>query len=181
LLNEIKKDKYYLDGLFLREYKVWPAGLDPDDMPSIQREFVLYLTAYVPSMDALRNWISYKHEESEILKKDFTKELGESEDVLKTIARARNMSVEAYVKSKLKKIRNNAIKKLRKDYGLETAEEDSRTKMMRKYDDVAKALEGHTAKMEKLSEMFKRPPELRKKSDESETAQSITGKPINES
>lgn len=161
MLNEVQEDKYFVDGVFLREFKIFPNGCKPDELHPIQREFIVYLSAYSPSLDAIKQWIFFEIEKEKLDKIDFITKIDVKNDVLEIIAKHRGITINELKKQKAEVLKENAVNKLREEFGLAESKDDGinvRQELLKKYDDMANALAGGKGK----PKIFKKPEFLTK-------------------
>lgn len=161
MLKEIQKDKYFIDGVFLKEFKIFPTGCDPDNLLPIQKEFLIYLAAYSPSFDGLKNWINYELEKKEIEQADFTNKIDVKDEILEVLAKQKDITIIELKNEKAEKLRKESLEQLKEKYGLEEKSEiDVRQEFLKKYHDLATSLAGATKKLNETSKLFERPKEL---------------------
>lgn len=132
MVKEAFKDKYLIDGFFIREFNVFPDKFDIKNLLPIQREFLMYLISAIPKKDDIKISLFYEKERNEIMEKTYDYEIETRPEVLKIVARSANITTEEYIKRQRKQLRDRDIEKLNEKFKVEEAEDNDRKKKIAK-------------------------------------------------
>ncbi len=120
---------------------MFPPGIDKDNLHDIQKDFIVYLVASIPTMEDLSLWLQFEAEKGKIMKRDFMDEIETIPEVLEMSAVSAGITVEEYKRRQTEKLRDDEIEKLREKFGYNSEEdEDDRLKVLRHYRDIAENL-----------------------------------------
>lgn len=121
---EAQKDKYFIDGFFIRHFNIWPINIDKNNLLDMQKIFIAYLIGFIPEISGWKLQLEYLKSIDEI------KNLSESDiEITQEEIDISKLHGKNITKLKQKKLENEKIKriaKLNKDYGIEEKEEDKR-------------------------------------------------------
>lgn len=149
MVKEAKEDRYLVDGFWLRNFNQFPAGVEPENMLPVQREFIMYLCAAVPPVEGLRRWMDYSEEIREAENKDWAAEVDitSNEAILRVAADAKRVPQEQYLadwrNERAAELKKKAIDEIKESYGLKSEVEsaaDERQSILAKYQEAAKRL-----------------------------------------
>jgi len=120
-LQEARKQEHLIDGFFLREFKIFPDGCNPERLMDFQKEFIMYLCIATPSNEALSSAFCYEIDKRELERKDFVKEYLKNKSekrlaLIEGLAKSKGLTLEDYTKDGAEKLRERALKELHDQY-----------------------------------------------------------------
>lgn len=142
--------EYYTDGLFLKHFKIFPEGCDPNNLLPVQKEFIILLLANTPSLDDLTNYLLFSQKVKDLDDKKY--KLNVTDSMAIALAKNAGLTLEEYKQQEFDKYKEQDIIKLKKDYGFlpDTDDEEDEQKTLQNKYDIQKN------KMDKLK-IFKKP------------------------
>jgi hypothetical protein len=61
-LQESQKSKYFIDGFFIKNFDIWPVGVDKNDLYEEQKAFIIYLMGTLPAIEDWKRQVQYETE-----------------------------------------------------------------------------------------------------------------------
>lgn len=157
MFKEIKKHKYFYDGLLLKHFKIYPLGFDSQNLIPVQKEFIVMLMGFLPDMQGIGVWVKYELDRVEIEERDFEKEIREKRlkneyqsNILKLQAKSKGLSIEEFIKLEAKRLKQKTFDELAKKYNIsEDDKADKRTELLEKYKEMSSKLEQSRVEIKK--------------------------------
>lgn len=118
MVDQSTNSKYFLDGVFLREFKTPPYGVDMQNLLPEQREFMVLIAAVAPSLEGYRRLILSRKERAEIDKVDYVQIVKKEHepDYFRVGANARKISVSQYIEQLAKQRKEEDLQDFYKEY-----------------------------------------------------------------
>jgi len=137
---EANKSEYFVDGFLIKNFDIWPIGLDKNNLFEEQKIFLVYLMGVIPNS---KNWnlnIEYQTRLNEI--NNLTEKDIVIDDTDIDIANLHGKSIDEIKKDRLKTEKEIRIKELNEKFGLEKKEKE-KPKIMEFNEKIPEGNEGH--------------------------------------
>jgi hypothetical protein len=115
-LKAAQENKYFVDGFFIKHFKMFPVGVNPETFFEEQRIFVCYLTGNIPDIPDWERRCLYMSKKNDI--ETMTIDDIELTDTEKELTKMQNESEIQKKKEKLKFEKINLKKQLNEEFGV---------------------------------------------------------------
>lgn len=127
MLKEAQNPKYQIKAFFLNHFKQLPNDMEFDDLFPVQQEFLMYLTAFAPTIELVQKHIFFEMSKEEINQMDF---VDIKPVILKMQAQQSGMTVEEKRDQLNKEARQAKIHELEVKLGYKTESTSSTAEML---------------------------------------------------